>query len=313
MKRFLAAGGLLVALALLGPEASAQTGTARGKVLDDKGQPLADSVINIEFQGGVTRKYETKTNKKGEFTQVGMQPGMYRFTVNHEGFQGTYIDYRISLGEPTYLPDVKLQTKAAAQAAAGGKAAEELGNAFKKATELAQSGQFDQAEAAFKEIAAKNPTIPEVYFNLGYIATQKKDWPAAQAAYEKTLELKPGYADAYAALARVYRESGQADKATEIMAKGAATGGDDAKMQFNIGIEHLNAGRSEEAMAAFQKAATLDPQNAEVHYHMGTLLVGQNKIPDAISHLEKYLSMSPTNQQNVATAQQLLAALKPKK
>jgi tetratricopeptide (TPR) repeat protein len=313
MKRFLAAGGLLLALALLGPEASAQTGTARGKVMDDKGQPLPDAVVNLEFQGGVTRKYETKTNKKGEFTQVGMYPGMYRITVNKEGFQGTYTDYKISLGEPTYLPDVKLQTKAAAQAAAGGKAAEDLGNAFKKATELAQSGQYDQAEAAFKEIAAKSPNVPEIYYNLGYVAGQKKDWAAAEAAYQKALEIKPGYADAYTALARVYQESGQAQKAAELMTKAAAAGPDDGKMQFNLGIYHLNAGRSEEAIAAFQKAATLDPQNAEVYYHLGTLAVGQNKIADAVSNLEKYLSMSPTNQQNVATAQQLLAALKPKK
>ena len=41
--------------------------------------------------------------------------------------------------------------------------------------------------------------------------------------------------------------------------------------------------------------------------------MGQNKIPEAIANLEKYLSMNPTNAQNTATAQGLLAALKPKK
>ena len=41
--------------------------------------------------------------------------------------------------------------------------------------------------------------------------------------------------------------------------------------------------------------------------------MGQNKIPEAIANLEKYLSMNPTNAQNAATAQGLLAALKPKK
>jgi tetratricopeptide (TPR) repeat protein len=313
MKRFLVAGGLLAALALLGPEASAQTGTARGKVLDDKGQPLQDVVVTLEFQGGVTRKFETKTNKKGEFTQVGIYPGMYRITVNKEGFQGTYIDYKINLGEPTYLPDVKLMTKAAAQAAAGGKANEELGNSFKKATELAQSGQYDQAEAAFKEILAKTPDIPEVYYNLGYIAGQKKDWAAAEAAYQKAIALKPAYAEAYTSLARVYQDSGKPDKAMEVMTQAAAANQEDPKVQFNLGIFYLNSGRSEEAMAAFQKAASLDPQNAETHFHLGTLAVGQNKVADAVAHLEKYLSMNPQNPQNVATAQGLLAALKPKK
>jgi hypothetical protein len=62
MKRLLVTGGLFLALALAGSAAQAQTGTARGKIMDDKGQPIPDAVVTIEFQGGVTRKYETKTN-----------------------------------------------------------------------------------------------------------------------------------------------------------------------------------------------------------------------------------------------------------
>jgi len=72
-------------------------------------------------------------------------------------------------------------------------------------------------------------------------------------------------------------------------------------------------GDPNEAIAAFQKAAAADPANAEPYFYMGTILVGQNKVPDAVTSLEKYLSMNPTNAQNVATAQGLLQALKPKK
>jgi TolA-binding protein len=51
----------------------------------------------------------------------------------------------------------------------------------------------------------------------------------------------------------------------------------------------------------------------DAYYHLGTLYVGQNKITEAVQSLEKYLASNPTNPQNVATAQGLLAALKPKK
>jgi cytochrome c-type biogenesis protein CcmH/NrfG len=78
-------------------------------------------------------------------------------------------------------------------------------------------------------------------------------------------------------------------------------------------VEHLNSGRSEEATAAFQKVIEIDPAYADAYFHLGTLAVGQNKIADAVAHLEKFLSMNPTNAQNVATAQGLLQALKPKK
>ena len=82
---------------------------------------------------------------------------------------------------------------------------------------------------------------------------------------------------------------------------------------FNHHPGYLRILSHRSAHAAFSKAAEADPANPEVYYYLGTLDVGQNKIPEAIAHLEKYLSMNPTSPQNVATAQGLLQALKPKK
>jgi tetratricopeptide (TPR) repeat protein len=313
MKRSLLAAVFCAAAILFGAEAFAQTGTARGKVLDEKDQPVPETVITLEFQGGVSRKMETKTNKKGEYTQVGMYPGAYRITASKDGYAPSVIDVRIAMGEPTYLPDIKMMSKAAAQAASGDKGREELTANFKKAIELTQAGQYDQAEAAYKEILVKNPSVAEVHYNLGYVYTQKKDWANAEASYLKAIEVRPTYGEAYTALSRVYRESGQAAKATEILAKAAAENKADPKVQFGVAVDLLNSGKTEEAMAAFQKVLEIDPNYADAYYHMGTLAVGQNKIPEAITHLEKYISMNPTNAQNVATAQGLLQALKPKK
>ncbi len=313
MKRSFMVGALLLSFALLGGEARAQTGTARGKVVDETGQPIVEAKIEMSFLGGVTRKFETKTNKKGEFTQVGVYPGMYRITATKDGYQGSYIDYKINLGDPTYVPDFKLvPAKAAAQAGAAARQ-QEIGAAFKKALELTQAGKLDEAEAAYKELMAKEPDIPEVHFNLGYVYSQRKDWTTAEAEYKKALELRPNYSDASAALARVYQESGQGDKAMELMARTAAENPEDAKAQFNMGVFHLNSGNSEQAIVAFEKVVAADPTMADAYYHLGTLMVGQNKINEAVSYLEKYLSMKPENAQNVATAQGLLAALKPKK
>ena len=313
MKRSLLAGGLCAAALLYGAEAFAQTGTARGKVVDEKKQPVPDTVITLEFQGGVTRKMETKTNKKGEYTQVGMYPGAYRITATKEGYAPGVIDVRIAMGEPTYLPDLQILTKAAAQAASGDKSREELAATFKKATELTQAGQYDQAEAAYKEILAKHPNVPEVHYNLGYVYSQKKDWAAAEAAYLKAIEVKPSYGEAYTALSRVYSSSGQPAKATEILAKASAENKGDPKVQYGVAVDLLNSGKTDEAIAAFNKLLEIDPNHADAYFHLGTLAVQQNKVEEAVTHLEKYLSMNPTNAQYVATAQGLLQALKPKK
>lgn len=312
MKRVYVAAAVAAGLLLTAEAGWAQsTGAVRGRVVDEKGQALPEAVVSLDFQGGVTRKFDTKTNKKGEFTQVGLVPGGYRITANKEGYVGTYIDTRVGLGEPMQLPDLKLTTKAAAQAAAGGeaeKANAALREMFSKAVQLSQAGKNDEAIAAYNELLAKNPSVAEAYLNLGYIYRQKKDWTAAETAYKKALEIRPTLTDANAGLINVYQESGQTEKAAAL----ASSAEGDAKVQFSVGVSALNSGKYDEALAAFQKAATADPNNADTYYYIGTIFVGQNKIPEARSSLEKYLEMNPTNAQYVSTAKALLQAL-PKK
>ena len=311
MKRTLIAAFLLVGLGLVTPQAQAQTGTARGKVMDAQGQPIADAKVLIEFQGGVTRKFEVKTNKKGEFMQVGMQPGPYRFTASKEGYQTSFTEHRISLGDPTQVPDFKLNTTAqAAQQAPGAAEASALRGSFQTAVELQSAGKIDEAEAAYKAILVTSPDVPEVYQNLGQLYLAKKDYPAAETMFQKGLELRPDSTDMSTLLARVYQESGQPEKAMALVEKSAGANPQDARAQFNRGIFLLNANKNEEAIGAFEAAIKADPSSAEAYYRLGALMISQSKIPESIQYLEKYLSLNPTDAQNVATAQGLLKALK---
>jgi tetratricopeptide (TPR) repeat protein len=309
MKRLLVIGGLLMAVVLAGGEALAQTGTARGKVLDEKGQGIVDVKVILEFQGGVTRHYETKTNKKGEYTQVGLFPGEYKIMAGKDGYAPNGIEQKVGIGDVTYLPDIKLADAKKVAEAQAAKQQEDIVPLFNKAADLGKQGKLDEAEAAYKEVLAKAPSIPEAHVNLGYIYRQKKDWVNAEASYKKALELRPGYSEATSGLIATYQGSGQADKAREMA--NAATG--DAGVQFDLGAELLNENKYEEALAAFQKAAAAEPTNPEPIYYMGAIQVGLNKVDEARANLEKYLSMNPTNAQNVATAQGLLQALPPKK
>ena len=320
MKRFLVAGGLIVACLLLGAEARAQgTGTARGKVLDDKGQPIEGAAILLEYQGGVTRKQTTKTNKKGEYTQVGLPPGIYRITATKDGYQGGYIDVRIALGDATYLPDLKLASAAAARRARPAartrrRRTRSCASWSRTRRPSPRTKKYDEAIAAFQAVLARNVASPEeVHFRIGQLQAEKKDWPAAEASFLKALEIKPGHAGVTLELANVYQASGQKEKAAELMAKAQGAGEGDANIQYSTGVLHINAGRQEEAAAAFKKAIAIDPNHAESYYHLGTIALNQNNIPEAIANLEKYLSLNPPNAQNVATAQALIKALKPAK
>lgn len=310
MKRLIPGGALLVVLVLLvAAPASAQVGQVRGKVVGPEGEVIPDATVLIEYQGGVTRKFEVTTNKKGEYLQVGLESGPYRVTASKEGYRGAATDVRVSLGQPTEVPDLQLMTPQAAVQQPGSAEAE-LREKFTAATDLSRAGQLDEAEAAFMALLEEYPDIPEIHQNLGVIYSQKKNWAAAEASYLKALELRPGDTAMTTGLATVYQQSGQSDKAMQLMNEAAGANPEDARAQFNQGIFLLNAGQVQEAIAAFEGALALDPAMAEAHYYAGTLLVGQGKVPEAIQHLETYLTLDPQNAQNVATAQGLIQALK---
>lgn len=321
MKRLFVAGGILLSLALFGGEAAAQTGTARGKVVDEKDQAIEGATITLEYQGGVTRKNETKTNKKGEYTQVGLAPGSYLITARKEGLQpATLEQVRINLGEPTYLPNIKLtaaragggSTGNAAADAAAEKAMAELRGGVEAAIALTKEGKLDEAEAAYKALIATNPTRHQLHYNLAIVQAQKKDNAAAEASYQKALEIKPDYAEALNGLNTLYLSTGQAAKANELAAKAASANPNDAKAQFQVGYVAFNSGKYDEAVEAFKKVETLDPAYAETYYFLGTIALTQNKVDECATRLEKYLSLAPTGP-NASTATQLLAACKPKK
>ena len=87
-----------VALAL--PISAQTTGTIRGTVVDVKGQPADAVKIPIEYKEGMTKKYEVKTNRKGEFVQIGLTPGQYKVTAEKDKLAQSF-DARVRLGDTT--------------------------------------------------------------------------------------------------------------------------------------------------------------------------------------------------------------------
>lgn len=298
---------VLSALLISASVASAQTGGVRGKVHDEKGQPIEAALVKMEFQGGMNLTFEIKTNKKGDYMQIGLRPGSWKFTYTKEGFQPFSSPARIALGEATVLPEVKLLSGKAAAAAAP---VDTLQKDFADAVAKLQASDFDGAIAAFDAIILKAPSLPEAHYNKGFAQYSKKDYAAAEASLKRALEVKADYGDARVLLSNIYTAQGLKDKAVEVMTQGAS--GSDPRQLFNLGLALLNSGKTAEAAEAFLKSEAADPSNPEVQYYLATAALNAGKTEECVTRLEKYLTMGPKSDQNKATAQGLIAALKKK-
>ncbi|HZB26411.1 MAG TPA: hypothetical protein VE379_09785, partial [Vicinamibacterales bacterium] len=64
--RPLVAAAVLLGVALSAVPGFAQTGQVKGKVVDAKNEPIEGAVVTIEMMEGMNRKYQVKTNRRGE-------------------------------------------------------------------------------------------------------------------------------------------------------------------------------------------------------------------------------------------------------
>ena len=55
----------------------------RGVVKDAAGKPVEGAKVNIDADGN-NRHFETKSDKKGEFLQIGLAPGAYKVTAEKD-------------------------------------------------------------------------------------------------------------------------------------------------------------------------------------------------------------------------------------
>jgi Flp pilus assembly protein TadD len=318
---------LLAAVAIAAPGFAQPTGLLKGKVIDAAKKPVDGAKVVIEFQGGITRKYEVPTNKKGEYTQVGLQPGAYRVTVTKDNISVAK-DIRVRLGDPTDL-DFDLVAGAAGATVNKEDVARVAGanKAFEAGTAATTAGNYDEAIARFTEAAqlaaemlkdgTKKEMCHECYYNMGYAYTQKKEYDKAEEAYKQALAIKMDYAEAYNGLANVYNAQKKFDlaaqansKAVELAAAAAgSSGGTSAEVLYNQGVINWNAGKIPEAQKCFEDALKVNPNHANSHYQLGMALVNGGKLQEALAEFEAYLKLAPDGQ-FAATAKGIIASIK---
>ncbi len=321
---------LVAAFAVVVPLAAQSTGMVKGKVVDGKDQPVEKAKVVIEFKDGVTRRHEVNTNRRGEFIQIGLPPGNYSVTAEKEGLGAQTFDVRVTMGNASEV-NFKLAPGAAGVAPTAEEAArnEALKAVFEEGVAASKAGDHDTAIVKFKEAAAqltettKEGVVVEkcydCWYNIGYAYAQKKDYSQAEAAFQKALEIKPDYVDAYNGLATVYNaqkkfaEAAEASKKAVEMAAaaGPTEGGSGGSVDalYNQGVINWNAGNIAEAQKCFEEALKIDPNHADSHYQLGMSLLNQGKMPEAVASFESYLKLAPDGQ-FAARAKEYVALLK---
>jgi len=308
VSRILTLCALVLGLAALATPAFAQTGQIKGKVVDAENKPVDGAKVTVQ-QLDTNSKFDLKTNKKGEYMQIGVPPGNYKITVEKDGLT-TSKNQRIGLdmAEANFTlkkggdtAEMSKEDRAKAEAKVAG-----IKAAYTEAAGLMNAGKYDESIAKFNEVLAAVPKCIECYAGIGAANREKKDYAAAEAAYKKAIEIDPNYIEAYSGLANIYNDQKKFTEARAMSEEaskraGAAGGGGNADMLYNAGVISWNANDFAKAGEQFNAAIAANPNHAESHFMLGQVYLNLGKLPEAAKEFEAYTKIAP-NGPNAAKA-----------
>ena len=181
--------------------ASAQVGELRGKVFmtqaDGTKVPLADAVVDV-YRTDISSKYNTKTNKKGEWIFAGIPYiGTYTVAVSHPTAQPTWqpgvkagrdVDVVLTVspgdGKRLTLEDIKGLGAATGTPVSGSESAADRAKREEAARKIAE------IEAKNKKIGEANEAV-ERTFKAGNEALVAKNYDLALTHYDEGLKADP--------------------------------------------------------------------------------------------------------------------------
>src|SRR5689334_10051316 len=236
---------MLVAGLCVPPVFAQATGTVKGVCKDPTGQPITDGVVTYTSTE-TGRKYQLKTNKKGEFFSLGISPGKYNVVLTRNGQEVFHFNnVPVTLDEENNVLNFDMQKEQANAAKGQGMTPEQmkaqqeqkakaekenlniksLNEKLAASRAAMQAGQWDVAVQQMSEATQVDPNRDLIWYTLGEAysgqakQTSKTDRAAAKDiyqkgidAYQKAIAIKP-VADYYDNLAQAQAAVGQTDDA----------------------------------------------------------------------------------------------------
>ena len=160
-----------------------------------------------------------------------------------------------------------------------------LGNRWKAAAQFRASTQLDS-------------TFPEPYKALGdlFLTAPRRLFDQAIEAYNKALELRPFYADAYAGLGDANAAKGDIDGAVNAYQKALANNPLNPRVHVSLGkIYYGEKQLYYEAVNSYKKAIDLDPRYVEARMGLAEVYEEKGLYQDAIGEYKKVVEQDDKN------------------
>lgn len=301
---------ILVALAamlfaLCSLPAQAQTAQVRGKVIGQDGKPVVGAQV-VYFDNGNGRNYKYKTDKKGEYSAIGIQYSTYEVTITGPSGEPIFHRKRVDVGGDSDANVIEVDLAknpppAPGQESTPGSDTGGKGEQPKMTKE--QQAQLDAIKAQRAKAMNQNAIISQVN-----AAMQAKNYEEAATGLKQLIQTEPNRYEYYSGLGTAQLNLGQYEDAVQTLDKGIQLAQtptdskeDPAKVKATIGQMLTNQGnaylklkKTNEAVGAYEKAAALDPNPGTAYFNLCATMYNTGNMEGAVGACDKAIAADPT-------------------
>ena len=135
---------------------------------------------------------------------------------------------------------------------------------------------------------ALDDTLAEAHVSAGLVAMFLNwDWPAAEAAFERAIELNPNHADTYAKYGHLLAIVGRYDEARERFEEAIRLNPVLSWPLSSLGMLFAGLGRLNEAESLFRQASELNKENVDAFFWLADVRQKQGRFDDAVEIMEQ--------------------------
>lgn len=159
-----------------------------------------------------------------------------------------------------------------------------------------QGNRLPQARLALQRASALNPTLPEIWNELGAVEAAAGNYSAAVRYYEKALELGPNLTYALVNAALAYSQLGNVAEAERLYRRVLTVDPQDGEVANSLGILLAKQGRTDEARKLFESAISIRPDDASAINNLGILFLKIGQTNDAIAAFQYGIKVAPDDE-----------------
>ena len=152
---------------------------------------------------------------------------------------------------------------------------------------LVEQGQLKESVQVFDKSIQLKPDFAEAYNNRAAVLQKLERLDEAMQGYDKAIQLKPDYAGAYYNRGNALKNLRQLNEALEDYDKAIQLKPDYTKAYNNRGAVLQDLGRLNEAVQSYDRAIQLKPDYAEAYNNRGNTLKNLGQLDEALKNYDK--------------------------